>query len=65
MCGVGYTKKISQQEHWKCFMCTGEGVRLLHIRYDWKDRMKEIFSGNDPEMDFVSAQVLRYKYQSS
>jgi len=53
MCGVGYSERISSQQCWHCFMCTEESVRLLRMRSDWQDRVKEIFNQDDNQIDFV------------
>jgi len=34
-------------------MCTEESVRLLRMRSDWQDRVKEIFNQDDNQIDFV------------
>ncbi|XP_065056739.1 DNA (cytosine-5)-methyltransferase 3A-like [Rhopilema esculentum] len=43
LCGVGTTVKISSQENWVCFMCSGETIRLLKRRENWQERLREIF----------------------
>lgn len=53
-----------QEENWQCFMCTGENVRLLRIRGDWQECMKEIFNEDQMQINFVSAFNLFSRNQS-
>ena len=53
LCGVGYYEKISSAKQWQCFMCEDKNVRLLKVRQDWQDRIKEIFNQDAHHIDFV------------
>ncbi|XP_066921722.1 DNA (cytosine-5)-methyltransferase 3B-like isoform X2 [Clytia hemisphaerica] len=53
LCGVGYSERISSsEEEWRCFMCEEMTVRLLKVRNDWQDRLKEIFNEERNHIDF-------------
>ena len=54
LCGVGYYEKISSAKQWQCFMCEDKNVRLLKVRQNWQERIKEIFNQDAHHIDFVS-----------
>jgi len=51
-CGDGYMAKISHEDSWECFLCTGQMVRILKRRVNWQECLNELFKNDMDCLDY-------------
>lgn len=52
LCGAGYAEKLSKEDSWECFMCSGKPMRILRRRDDWQKKLKELFQDEMGSEDY-------------
>ncbi|XP_057297529.1 uncharacterized protein LOC130628583 [Hydractinia symbiolongicarpus] len=52
LCGAGYAEKLSKEDSWECFMCSGKPMRILRRRDDWQKKLKDLFQDEMGSEDY-------------